>query len=194
MIIETGQITSPTVTASEFTITTGLAFPTYAQVIIQTTISNIKTMFALPCRTSGSDIVVQVRKNIYALLTSLGDLNNLPSGVTSATTSGQTYDADTAHTHGIDHDHAAATSTATTDSGGGVATSVSGNMSTHTHSFDPPSFTGTSGAGSSHTHTWNNIYQHQHDLTETDTQLDTALANPANLTGLVVNYVAIGPS
>lgn len=192
--IETGQYTGPaSYSTGGFTITTGLAAVDYGRVEIKTIGANLPPCHAEYSR-SGAGFTVKLMRHRYDKTgTSVGAVAGLPAGVSAAATSGQTYDADAAHVHTIDHDHAAATSSAVITGGTGVNTTLgSGNLSTHTHSFDVTLFSGNSGAGSSHVHTNNNIYEHQHSLTNTETDLSTSeLPNGTDISGTTFIYFAL---
>lgn len=142
---------------------------------------------------SAGQVTVKVIRHQYDRTTAVGDPNGLPSGVTLRSTSGGTYDSESAHVHSMAHDHAAATSGTPNDAGGGAAQQVGGvNQDAHTHSFDPPNYTGNTGVGSSHNHTWNSLYQHAHALTQTATNMSRAeLANGTDLSSVTFLYRAV---
>lgn len=190
--IYTDTVAGPSYTTGGISVNTGLS-----------SISNfslkVKVRDSLPdghmeWTASGGTVTWKWIRHSHDKLTTIGDMSGLPAGVSAQSSSGGTYDADTTHTHSIDHDHAATTSAAPTASGVGVNTLVgSGNYSTHTHSFDVPGITATSGVGSSHTHTWDNIYQHQHSITNTATNPTQAeLANGTDLSSATLIYHAVG--
>lgn len=192
--IKTDSVSGPaSYTTGGFTISTGLSTVQQFKLSVQTPGANLPHCHFELSR-SGGDVTVKIVKHMHDNMTAFGSVSGLPSGVSAAVASGQTYDADAAHTHSIAHDHAATTSTTPTTAGGGVQTAVGGiNQTTHTHSFDVPNFTGNSGAGSSHTHTWDNIYQHQHSVTNTATNPNlTEIANGTDLSGATFNWRAVG--
>lgn len=177
-----------------FTVTTGLSTVTGATVDIITPGANIgRVEFDLSF--SGADVTVKVMRRNYDQLTSLGDMTGLPSGVSAASSSGQTYDNESSHIHTNDHDHAvtAPSSTMLTPSGGVAALVAGNNARTHTHTLNIPNFTGNTGTGGAHTHAWNNIYQHQHSITNTSTTATVSeLSNGTNLSGTTLMIHAVG--
>jgi len=169
--VETGPASYST---GGFTVTTTLANVDSASVKIKVRGANLAGCLIRPVRDSPSagSLKVIIYRCLYDKLTALGDLSGLPSGVTTRTTSGGTYDAEAAHVHSMAHDHAAATTSTMAGAAGGIPHALNNiELSTHTHSADPPNFTGNTGAGSSHTHTWDSLYQHQHTPTQTATDM-----------------------
>lgn len=139
----------------------------------------------LPNTPDPGKVTVKVRKYQFDQVSSIGNVQNQPSGVTVQGSSGVATSSEAAHTHSMAHDHAAQASTATTTTGAGVNSSLitlGQNVTTHTHSVDVPNFTGNTGAGSSHNHVDNNLYAHSHTDTLTDTNL--AASEVANATDL----------
>lgn len=130
----------------------------------------------------------------YDKLTAVGALASLPAGVTGRATSGGTLIADSS-THSLTHDHAVTPASGTPNSVGGAVllNAVGPNMSAHSHTLDLANAAFTTGAGS-HTHAWNVIYQHQHAVT--NTQTDGSLVELAGgstvLAGSVWRLLAIG--
>lgn len=180
-------------TATGWVIATGLGTVQHGKVVVAVPGANLPHCEFRYSR-SGGDLTVRIYRHMYDKLTSLGAVTGLPSGITAAATSGQTYDANTDHIHGIDHNHAAVTSSQMAGASGGALLDAVGSKDilTHTHSFDVPNITANSGT-TTHTHTWDNIYQHQHTatLTETDPTL-TEIANGTNLSGTTFLWRAIG--
>ena len=137
---------------------------------------------------------VKIMKEMYDRVSNVGSVTNQPSGVTVQSTSGQTSSSESSHTHSIDHDHPSFSSGINNTGGGQVLLDALGpNLENHTHTLDLPNFTGTSGAGTSHNHTDNSIYQHQHNVTHTSTNMtSTELANGTDLSGTTWLLVASG--
>lgn len=182
-------------TTGGFAIATTLANIDWANVEVQTPGANLPHCIFVITRNSPSagSFKVQILRVQYDDLTSIDSVSGLPSGVTARATSGGTYDNESAHVHSMNHDHAATTSTTNTTAGGGTTLDLTApiNIGAHTHSFDPPSFTGNTGAGSAHTHVWDNIYEHQHSVTQTETNASLSeLANGTDLSGTTFIYKA----
>lgn len=119
----------------------------------------------------------------YNRVSAIGNVQGQPSGVTVQAASGVMASAESAHTHSIDHDHASFASAAASTGAGQVLLDVLGpSLATHTHTLDLANLTGASGAGAAHDHTDNTLYQHQHSITHTGT--DLALVELANATDL----------
>lgn len=139
-------------------------------------------------------VKVKIMKRMYDRVSSVGNITNQPAGVTVQAASGAASASESSHTHAIDHDHGSFASAANGTGGGAVLLDAVGpNLEIHTHTLDIPAFTGTSGAGTAHNHTDNSIYQHQHSVTHTATNLtSTELANATNLSGTVFYLVAHG--
>lgn len=127
-------------------------------------------------------------------VSSFGNVQNQPGGVTVEAASGVATTAEAAHVHTLDHDHVSQNSAASANSGAGVnsaLTTLNQNVSTHIHGVDVPNLVVNTGAGSSHSHVDSNIYQHQHvaTLTPTSTTVPT-LANATNIaTTIWLGYV-----
>lgn len=131
-------------------------------------------------------VTVKIVRKRYDRTSTVGNVSGQPSGVTVATSSGQTVTSESSHTHSIDHDHGSfASATGTPGTGGVVLLGLTAqNNTTHTHTLDLPNLTGTSGAGTSHNHTDDSIYQHQHSLTQTSTvYASSELPNATDLSG-----------
>ena len=143
---------------------------------------------------SGGDLTVHIFKHMYDKLTSIDAVSGLPSGVTAQGTSGQTYDADTTHIHSMAHNHGSQTSsTPVSGTAGTVTGALNNSYNLHSHVFDPPNYTGNTGVGDSHTHTWDNIYEHQHSVTNTETNATlTEITNGTDLSGVTFNWRAVG--
>lgn len=180
-------------TATGWVIATGLATVEHGKVVIAVPGANLP-----PCEfrysRSGGNLTVRIFRHMYDKLATIAAVTGLPSGITAAATSGQSYDANTAHIHAIDHNHAVVTSPTMAGAAGGALLDAVGSKDIliHTHPFDVPAFTGDSGT-TTHTHTWDNIYQHQHavTMTETDPTL-TELANTTDLSGTTFLWRAVG--
>ena len=191
--VETGSTAGPASYATGgFTIATGLAAVSFADVQVQTVGANLP-----PCHfeftRSGGNITVKAMRHRYDEPgASVGAVSGLPAGVSAAAASGQSYDANTTHLHTINHDHGATTSAAPTAGGVGVNTLLgSGNLSTHTHSFDVPNYTGNSGT-TTHVHTFDSLYEHQHAVTNTQTdEISSELPNGTDLSGTTFLYLAV---
>lgn len=193
--IETGATNGPSsYTTGGFTISTTLSSLNFFDTTLEVEDSDLKSYRIVITRdspSSGSAKVKLMRKQ-YDKLTDIGAVSGLPSGVTARATSGGTYDTNT-HNHSINHDHAAQTVGNITTAGVGVNTTLgSGNYSNHTHSFDVPAITETSGNETNHTHTLNNIYDHQHSLTNTQTTATLSeLPNGTNLSTAVFRWIGV---
>lgn len=185
---------NPYDTATGWVIATGLGTVQHGKVVVAVPGANLPHCEFRYSR-NGGNLTVRIYKHMYDKLTAIGAVSGLPAGVTAPASSGSTYDANAAHVHSMAHDHAAATSATMTAAGGGAVLDAVGSKDIllHTHSFDPPNFTGNTGAGSSHSHTWDNIYEHAHatTLTETDPTL-TEIANGTDLSGTTFSWRAIG--
>ena len=143
---------------------------------------------------SGGDVTVKIMRHNYDKLASITSVTGLPSGVTAASTSGQNYDANTTHTHGVGHTHQAFTSSTPNSGSGGIITDVVGpeNFATHTHTVTPPSISVTTPTGVSHLHAISIIYQHSHSITNTATDTaSTELANGTDLSGATLLFKAL---
>lgn len=194
---KTDELVGPAAYATGgFTFSTGLATVNYFSLEVKTVGPNLP-----PCHLEYSlnspgdgDVTVKVMRHRYERTPSLAAVSGLPAGVDSAGASGQTYDNESAHVHSMAHDHGAVTSGNNTHVGGGTPLDLTGpiNISVHTHSFDVPNFTGNTGAGLAHNHAWNNIYQHQHSVTNTQTnEAQSELPNLTDLSGTTFTYLAI---
>lgn len=179
-------------TTGGITVATSLTTVDFALVEIDTTNSNLSIPLFFQISRSGANFTYKIMVHSFDKLTAIGNTSGLPSGVTSRASSGGTYDSVT-HNHSINHDHAATTSGGPTGGTAGSETTLgSGNYSTHTHSFDVPSITVNSGNESAHTHTWDNIYQHQHSLTNTSTDGTLVeLPNGTTFGATRFNYLAV---
>lgn len=149
---------------------------------------------ALNSPTAGQ-VTVKVMRRRYDKLSSFGNVAGQPGGVTIQT-SAQSLAAEASHTHSVVHDHAAVTSGVASEAMAGPAISGGGGavrVDAHTHSLDLSSIGVTSASGSSHTHTWSNIYQHQHAITQTVTDMATVeVAAAVNLSTSSWRYLAMG--
>lgn len=176
-----------------FTVVTGLSTVENALVDVVTAGANLgQVEFDLSY--SGGNITVKVMRRNYDKLTSLGDLTNLPSGVSSRATSGGTYDT-VSHLHAIDHDHAITpNSTAPANPTATVLTiALNEAILNHNHTLNLPNHVQDSGAETAHVHTWNSIYQHQHTITNTSTDAAmTELTNGTDLSGTTLLIHAVG--
>ncbi len=126
---------------------------------------------------------VSLFKKMYDRVSSFDNITGQPAGVTVRATSGGTSSSEAAHTHSAAHDHPAQLSAAMTAAGAGVDTdALAPAIDTHTHSVDLPNLPITTSAGTSHNHTDNTLYQHQHSLGATTTNLTrTEIANGTDL-------------
>lgn len=191
--VQTGPVSY---TAGGITITSGLSNIGFALAECSSTVGSMLGSVRLEIERNApaaGQFKIKVMSENYQRVTAIGALTGLPSGVTAASSSGQTYDANAAHVHSMAHDHAAATSTNEAASGGGAVLDAIGSKDIvgHNHSFDPPNFTGNTGAGSSHTHTWNELYDHTHALTNTQTDVTlTELTAGTDLSGAVFDWIA----
>lgn len=170
-----------------FTIVTGLASVANFDVQVGVPGANLgQSIFDITLNSpSAGSVKVKVMCEKHDAFASIGSVTGLPSGVSLATTSGQLTDTST-HTHDMTHNHAAsaASTTMAGQNAASLAVALQPAFTTHTHTVDLPSFAGNMTANTAHTHTWNNIYQHQHVLTNTQTDLSpTELANGTNLSG-----------
>lgn len=176
-----------------FVVVTGLSS-------IQSFQCNIKTLGAgvgnasFDISWSGPNATIKLLQRDYDKLSIISTLTNLPSGITERLTSGGTHDTST-HIHDMNHNHPA-TPASGAPSGFTAATLAAPAqpaVTTHTHTMDLPNFVANVVAETAHVHTWNSIYQHQHALTNTTTDLALVeLANGSAFTGTVFQYVAVG--
>ncbi len=143
---------------------------------------------------SAGKATVKVQKHQYERVSSFDNVTGQPGGVTVQAASGATTAAEATHVHSLAHDHASVTSSAAAAAGAGVTTNILGTgMVSHTHPVDPPNLTGNTGAGASHNHVDNNIYQHQHALTHTPTNVTIAeVANATDLSATIFDGIAQG--
>lgn len=141
---------------------------------------------------AGSALVKIMVESYQKLPSTLGAVSGLPGGVTARATSGGTYDT-TSHTHAIDHNHPATAASAgpTGQNAATLAVALQPNVTTHTHTLDLPNFVANSVAETAHTHTWNSLYQHQHTLTNTETNVALAeLTAGTDISGASWNWLA----
>jgi hypothetical protein len=194
--IETNSFTGPAYLdqTTPIIITTGLTTVNHFQLFVSVRGANLSTAVFRWTRNSpaAGQVSINMDQRYYEALLSIEGMAGLPAGVTEQFTAGQTYDNESAHTHNMDHNHAAVTSGANNLTGGGTTLDAVGspNIESHTHSFDPPNFVGNTGPGSAHTHTFDNIYQHQHSATNTETDRTTAQTVAINLSGATFFYRA----
>lgn len=179
-----------------FVFSSGLGALSYFALEIKTVGPNLPPChFEYTLNSPGAgDVTIKIMRHQFDRTPSLSSVTGLPAGVSSAAASGQTYDNESAHTHNMDHNHGAVTSGTNDLVGGGTPLDLTGpiNISSHTHSFDVPNFIGNTGSGLAHTHTWSNLYQHQHSVTNTQTnETSVELANLTDLSGTTFNYLAI---
>lgn len=159
--------------------------------------------YALNTPTAGK-VTCKVMRHRYDRAT-VGDTSaqNPPSGVTLQGASGAAVAAGSAHTHGngtlavgdhAAHTHEQSASTALSVDVGGVGNATRVSVATG----DPSavlthSVAGALGNESSHTHVDNNLYQHGHVVTQTETNAASVeLANATNLSGSAFMYLAAG--
>lgn len=183
--IDTGSTTGPASYASGFTVATGLTTLNHFKIIVS--VPGVLPHCEFRISRSGANATVRIFRHMYDKLTSIDAVSGLPSGVTAQSTSGQTYDADTTHLHSMAHNHpSTTTSTMNGASGGAVVDAIgSKDILTHTHDVDLTNYTGNTGVGGTHTHTWDNIYQHQHSVTNTETDPTlTEITNGTDLSGV----------
>ncbi len=141
---------------------------------------------------SGATATVKVMRLNHDKLTAIGNMSGLDASVSATAASGATVNNETAHTHDLTHNHSvtAASSGPSTGTDPSTATVGGSNLSAHTHTADLPSAAVTSGTAS-HNHVDNNIYQHQHSLTNTQTDVAaTEIANGTDLSGVTFLFVA----
>lgn len=176
-----------------FDIVTGLTTVAFFSIGVEIAGNIGQASFDIALNTpSAGSVRIKVMQTDYDQQTTIGSPTGYPAGVTNRTSSGGTYDT-VSHTHTMDHNHAVtpASGAPTGATAFTLALALQPNSSTHTHTVDLPNFTASVVAESAHTHTWNNIFQHQHALT--NTQTDTAaveLANGTNLSTSRFNYLA----
>lgn len=177
--------------------------------VVTTTLTSVKSMdvtvntpgslgqvhfICVPDSPGAGQVTVKVMRDTYKKL-SLGSPTGLPSGVTAPSSSGQTVASESSHTMDLTHGHTISAASTTMANGSGLVTQVAvggGNTSTGTHTVTIPSASFNTGAGSAHDHTWNNIYQHQHGVTNTAT--DVALVevtNGTDLSSATLNFMAV---
>lgn len=192
--IWTDEQAGPTYTTGGFVITTTLSTIASFAVRLKTIGANLgQAQFDVAFNSPGAgQATIKVMQETFDRLTGIGSITGLPSGVTLRSSSGGTYDT-TSHTHDMSHNHGA-TPASTTPAGANAATlavALQPAVTTHTHTLDLATFSGNFVAETAHTHTWNNIYQHQHILTNTATDLTaTELANGTDLSASVFDFIA----
>ncbi len=179
VIISTDTVTGPaSYAAGGFTIATGLTNCGVLDIQLIAPGANLPACRLEVTRNSPSagNVKVKVMVESYQKVPStLGAVSGLPAGVTARATSGGTYNT-TTHTHAIDHDHPATAASAgpTSQTAATLAVALQPNVTTHTHTLDLPNLVANAVVETAHVHTWDNVYQHQHSLT--NTQTDVALA------------------
>lgn len=151
---------------------------------------------------SAGKATIKLVRARYDKADAVGNVSGQPGGVTVQGTSGATVAAEAAHTHGPGsiaadnesaHTHVEGSTTASSldfmgSGDAGIPGQTTAGGSAHGHTL-----TGTSAAGSSHLHADNNIYQHGH--AQTATQTDAALVEVAaatNLSTTTWRYLALG--
>lgn len=198
--VETDQVAGPaSYAAGGFTVSTGLSTVNWFEVTVATRGANLPASvfnYTLNSPSAGQVTVKVYRVPVdeFASGETASTLTGLPSGVTSQSTSGQSYDNEQAHTHGFTHDHGSVTSGTPANGTAGVNVAVGGpSEGGHTHGVNPPSFSPGSGIPEAvHAHTWDNLYQHGHTVTNTTTDcFTTELAAGTNLSGTSFDYVAV---
>lgn len=176
-------------------VTTSLASVEACTVVVSAPGANLgQVEFDIALNSPGAgQVTIKVMRKVYRKLTAITEPIEVPANIAVRTTSGGTYLV-VNHNHSIAHDHAAATSGTPTAAGGGSTLGVGGiALTTHTHSFDPPNFTGNSGIESGHTHTWDNIYEHQHSVTNTETDVNvTELTAGTDISDATLNLFVVG--
>ena len=182
-------------TTGGFVVATGLASVAFFSVTTRQAGSNLgQARFQITLNSpSPGSVTVKVLQQDYDKVTAVGSPTALPSGVSVRSTSGGQHDA-VSHTHNYNHNHLV-TPASTTPAGANAATlalALQPNATTHTHTVDVPLSTGlVTVAEAAHLHTWDSIYQHQHAITNTTTDLALVeLANGTNLSTTKLNFLA----
>jgi len=179
-----------------FTVSTTLASVQAFAVNVKTPGANLgRVDFDVALNSPGAgQVTVKVIRQVFDKVTAVGSITSLPSGVSSQASSGGTL-ATVSHTHTMTHTHGPTTSAgpAGGNNGSNVLAAQSA-MTTHTHSSTSGSSSATNtGAEAAHTHTWNSIYQHQHALTNTQTDVAASeIPNGTVLSGATLDYLAVG--
>lgn len=145
---------------------------------------------------SAGKVKFKLMRRRYNRVSSVGNVQGQPAGVTVQASSGVASSSESSHTHAIDHNHASFASAAASTGAGQVLLDVLGpSLATHTHTLDLPNLTGTSGAGTAHNHTDNSIYQHQHAITQVATNLaNVEIANATDLSATTFYLLVTGVS
>ncbi len=137
-------------------------------------------------------VTVKILRQSYDKVTAVGAPSGLPAGVALRSVSGGQTDP-VSHLHDMTHDHAV-TAASTTPAGASAATlalALQPNATTHTHTLNLPSHVQNTAGEAAHLHTWNSLYQHQHALTNTATDLALVeLAAGTNLVTAKLNFLA----
>lgn len=167
-----------------FTVPTTLTAVDFAAVEIEIPGANLGGPVLFTTSRSGANFTFKIMVGTYDKTTAIGSVTGLPSGVTLATVSGQTYTADVTHIHDMTHDHPLFISGNAVAGAGGVVIDAVGSKDVlgHNHSTNIPNFIGNTGVGGTHTHTWNDIYEHAHAIT--NTPINSTYAELANGTVL----------
>lgn len=194
MKIWTDTAAGPTYATGGVTVATGLSTVDFFYVQISDPGTNLNGAYLFPVSRSGANATYKIMVEHYDKLTNVGGVTDLPASVSLASANDQTVEADASHVHPNTHDHPATNSAAATFGGGGVQTAVGGvNSNTHSHTFNPPNFTEDTGAGDSHEHTWNNLYEHNHTPTNTETNATyVELPNGTDLSDSTLIFTAAG--
>lgn len=139
---------------------------------------------------------IKVMRVRYDKATAIGNVSGQPAGVTVQAASGAPTATEAAHTHAVDVPAFTGTSGAGQSAAIAPVAGVNINAAddaTHTHPIDHDHASFSSAAGAAHAHVDDNIYEHQHGLT--DTQTDAAYAELAagtDISTAVWRYLATG--
>jgi len=143
---------------------------------------------------SAGQVTVRFYKHQYDRTSSTGTVQNQPSGVTVATSSGQVATSEATHVHAYDHDHPAFFTSAPIPAGiDSLLDALGGVIDEHIHEVNWAAVVADTAAGSSHNHTDNTLYAHLHSVTHTATNYTIAeLTNGTNLSSTEFLCVASG--
>lgn len=197
--VNTDSVSGPaSYAAGGFVIATGLATVGFLDIQLIAPGANLpahRLEVARDTPVAGSATIKVMVESYQKLPATLGNVSGLPGSVSARATSGGVESVfTTGHIHTIDHNHAV-TPASTAPAGASAATlalALQPNATTHTHTLDLPNFTGNTAAiVFDHTHIWNSIYQHQHSVTNTETNVALAeLTAGTNISGASWQWMA----
>lgn len=149
--------------------------------------------YALDTPTAGKVTVKLMRDRFDRATLTIGNVSGQPGGVTVAAASGVLVTAAGGHTHTTDGGHAGhgvvstVANALTVDAVGGVGTAQ---QTAHQHATSAGAHT--HDAIANHQHTDNNLYEHQHVTTQTQTDLASVEIGAVNLSGTTWRFLAKG--